>query len=138
VTQGAADLTEFEAFASRASHTALLLWAAAVLVGLVACRACWSIPGGILLGGAASLAALRYKVWVYRRLADRPTPRRARRLPLASAGRYAILGAAVALAVWLSTVTGQAAWLPATAGALLVSSAATVVQAVRESRSAAR
>jgi len=132
VTQGV-NLREFERFQSRAFRTALVLWMAALVICLVVYRAWSPLVGGLVIGGAASLAAFRYKAWTLRRLAEQPTPRRAGRLPVVGAGRYLIFAAALGLAVWLGTTSGMG-YLIGAAGGLLLGNLAIVVQAVRESR----
>lgn len=132
--QGDADLSAFEEFQQRAFQTALLGWLAALLAALVFYRAFSPVLGGLVIGGAASLAAFRYRVWALRRLAAQPTAQVARRMPLvAGAGRYAILAAALALAAWLAVID-DAGYLAATVAALFLCNAATIVQAVREAR----
>ena len=129
-----ADGNEFEVFQGRVFQTALVLW----LVALVACLAIYrdysAVLGGIVMGGAASLAALRFKVWALRRLTSTLTPRQVRLQPwLSGGGRLAISAAAVALAVWLSAVD-DARYLVATVLALFLGNAAVIIQAVREAR----
>ena len=132
MTQGV-DLREFEEFQSRALHTALVLWMAALVMSLVVYRAYSPVVGGIVIGGAASLAAFRYRIWTLRRLARRPEAPRASRLPMVGAGRYLILGTGLALAAWLASIDG-AGYLIAAAATLFLCNLAIVVQAVRESR----
>ena len=129
-----ADLREFEDFQGRCFRMALVLWMAALVISLIVHRAYSPIVGGIVIGGAASLVAFRFRVWTLRRLARRATGAEATRLPLIGAVRYVIMGAALALAAWLAAID-NAGDLIATAGTLLLCNLAIVIQAVRESRS---
>jgi hypothetical protein len=129
----AADLKAFDEFQGRVFVTALVLWMAALVISVAWSRGWSPVSGGIVIGGAASLGALRLKVWGLRRLAGNPTQRQARRLPVAGAARYLVLGAAFGLAAWLSAATGRDAYMVATGAALLLGNAAIVVQAARES-----
>jgi hypothetical protein len=133
VTQ-AADLKAFEEFQGRAFRTALWLWMAALAISLIVYRAWSPTLGGILIGGAASLGAFRYKVWTLRRLGNEPTAQRARRLPLLDAGRYLVLGAGLALAAWLAAATDESGYLIAAAATAFLANVAIIVQAVLESR----
>ena len=132
MTQGV-NLREFEQFQSRAFRTALVLWTAALVICLVVYRTWSPLVGGLVIGGAGSLAAFRYKVWTLRRLAEQPTPSRAGRLPVVGAGRYLIFAAALGLAVWLGMTSG-AGYLIGAAGGLFLANLAIIVQAARESR----
>lgn len=131
-----ADTRELQAFQGRVTRTALALWAAALVISLFVRDSQTLTWLGVLLGGAASLGAFRYKVWTLGRLADRPTRGQARRLPVIDAGRYLILAAGFAPAVWLSRTHGSGI-LIAAAASLLLGSVATIVQGVRESAAAA-
>lgn len=132
MTQGA-DLKQFEGFQGRVLQTALVLWTAALATSLIVYRAYSPVVGGILLGGAASLAAYRYRVWTLRRFARRPTAKEASRLPILGAGRYVILAAALGLAVWLGT-RGDSGYLIATAATLFLANLAIVIRAAVEAR----
>ena len=132
MTQGV-NLREFEQFQSRVFRTALVLWTAALVISLIAYRAYSPLTGGVVIGGAASLAAFRYRTWTLRRLADQPTQARANRLPVVGAGRYLILAAALGLAAWLSMID-DVGYLIGAAGGLFLTNLAIIVQAARESR----
>lgn len=127
------DLKVLEEFQRRVLRTAVVLWMAALAIGLLLARAWSPLVGGLVLGGLASLVAFRYKVWAYRRLADAPTPKRAARLPMVSLGRYLVMAPAVALAVYLASVRDTGYLVGAAAG-LLLGSVATVLQAVVDAR----
>ena len=130
-----ADLEAFDAFQRRTFQTGLMLWGAAVVVALAVYRDFSPVLGGLVIGGAASLGAFRYRVWALKRLATNPTSRRAALHPwLAGAGRYGILIAALAIAVWLAMIEDSPGYLIATAAALFVANVATIIQAVREAR----
>lgn len=107
---------------------------AALAISLIVYRAWSPTLGGILMGGAASLGAFRYKVWTLRRLGREPTAQRAKRLPVLDAGRYLVLGAALALAAWLAAATDESGYLIAAAATVFLANVAIIAQAALESR----
>ncbi len=130
----AAHLKQFEQFQGRVLRTALVLCVAAPVVGLVACRGPSPVVTGLLLGGLASLASYRYRLWTLRRLAACPTETRAFRLPLLGSVRLLILGAALGQAAWVDSASGSRACLFAAAGMLFVSNVAIIIEAARSPR----
>jgi hypothetical protein len=110
-----------------------VLWGAALAASLAVYRSYSPVLGGLLIGGAASLAAFRYRVWTLRRLAARPTRGVAFRLPLVGLGRYLILAAALALAARLSAAGGPG-YLAAAAAGLMLCNVAIIVRALCEAR----
>jgi hypothetical protein len=134
VTQGP-DIREFEEFQLGVRRVALVLWTVALVAALAASGGYSATVGGMVLGGFASLGAFSYKVWTLRRLAAQPTSREARRLPLVDGGRYLIMIAGLAPAAWLA-VQYDVTYVFAAAAMLFLTNLATVIQAVRVSRSA--
>jgi hypothetical protein len=114
-------------------RTSLTLWAVPLAAAIVIYQAYSPILGGLILGGAGSLAAFRYKIWTLRRFAARASAQSAYRLPLLDAGRYLIMIAVMIPAAWLA-VNYDMKHLFAAAAALFLTNVATVVQAVREAR----
>lgn len=130
----AANLKEFEEFQDRALRTALVLSVSALVTGLLVYRGPSPVLGGLLLGGVASLASYRYRIWMLRRLAARPTEGRAFRLPILGAVKYLIFGLALGLAAWLGSASGDLNCLFVAAGMLFVCNAAIIIEAARSPR----
>ncbi len=128
------DLKAFEEFQKRAFRTATAIYFVALAVAIVIERQFGPLLGGILLGGAAAMAADRYRIWAMRRLARQATAQEAFRYPLISAGRYIFLAVGLVAAVMLARRFDQNMYIFAAAGAMFIPSLAIIIEAARDSK----
>lgn len=127
------NLKVFEQFQRQSFRTAVTIYVIALVAAMVVERQFGPLLGGIFVGGAAALAANRYRIWSMRRLAVRGTQKDARTFPLVSAGRYLILACGVVAAVLMARRFNRDLYIFSAAGAMLIPSLAIVIEAVRSS-----
>jgi hypothetical protein len=105
----------------------------ALLAAVVISRGSWAVVIGLALGGAASLAAFTFKVWLLRRLAANPAS--AGRFPFLDFGRYLIMAAILSPAIWLA-MQGEKTYVIAALATLPLAQVASLLQGLWDARAA--